>query len=104
MPKQSTSPHNLDSNLAATFSYLVPVVTGIMFLVIDKKDHFVRFHAMQSIVFWLLVLVVWPFLWVLRVVVLCYWFFLMWKAYSKEEYKIPYLGNLAEDLLKNRSK
>lgn len=104
MPKQSISSHNLDSNLAATFSYLVPVVTGIMFLVIDKKDHFVRFHAMQSIVFWLLVLVVWPFLWVLRVVVLCYWFFLMWKAYSKEKYKIPYLGNFALTLLKTKAK
>ena len=39
----------LDQNLAAMLSYVLGWVTGIVFLLIDKRP-FVRFHAAQSIV------------------------------------------------------
>ena len=38
----------LDANLAAALSYLVGFVTGIIFLLVEKENKFVRFHAMQS--------------------------------------------------------
>src|SRR5207248_7890986 len=38
----------LEANLAAALSYLVGFVTGIIFLLIEKDNKFVRFHAMQS--------------------------------------------------------
>ena len=38
----------LDANVAAALSYLVGFVTGIIFLLVEKENKFVRFHAMQS--------------------------------------------------------
>lgn len=39
----------LDSNLAGALTYLLGFVTGIIFLVIEKEDAYVRWHAAQSI-------------------------------------------------------
>ena len=41
----------LDTNLASLLCYMCGVVTGIIFLLIEKKDKTVRFHAWHSIVF-----------------------------------------------------
>src|SRR5699024_9288979 len=42
---------NLEENVAGLLCYLATFITGIIFLFIEKKSKFVRFHAMQSIVF-----------------------------------------------------
>jgi uncharacterized membrane protein len=99
----------LDANVAAALSYLVGFVTGVIFLVVEKENRFVRFHAMQStlvfagiVVIDILVNMV-PFLGVLVVVVLIIpasavlWLLLMYKAYQGEEFKLPYVGQLAAD-------
>ena len=43
----------LTPNVAGALSYVLGLITGIVFLVLDpyKRDRFVRFHAMQSILF-----------------------------------------------------
>lgn len=41
----------LDENVAGALSYLFGAITGIVFLVADKENEFVRFHAAQSIAF-----------------------------------------------------
>src|ERR1043165_9158041 len=38
----------IDANIAAALSYLVGFVTGVIFLLVEKENRFVRFHAMQS--------------------------------------------------------
>ncbi len=38
----------LDQNLAGALAYLLGPITGILFLVLEKENRFVRFHAMQS--------------------------------------------------------
>ena len=53
---QAASPSassGLNSSQAAALSYLLGPITGVIFLVLDpyKQDRFVRFHAMQSIVY-----------------------------------------------------
>jgi uncharacterized membrane protein len=98
-------------NVAAVIAYLGGAFTGIMFLLIEKDDRFVRFHAMQSTVMFVAVavahlvlrglpLVGWyltiPF--VLAVVAL--WIFLMVQAFNGKKYKLPYIGDFAEQLLK----
>src|SRR6266567_1636467 len=53
---QSTST-GLPSNVAAAIACL-PLVGGIIFYVLEKRDGFVRFYAMQSIIFgiaWILI-------------------------------------------------
>ncbi|MBI4100736.1 hypothetical protein HY439_03295 [Candidatus Microgenomates bacterium] len=89
---------NEDQNLKAALTYLGFFFTGIFFL-LSEKDKFVRFHAMQStIVFGVLsVLNFVPLLSIFVVPVgLILWVFLMYKAYSGEKYKLPYIGEIAE--------
>ena len=39
----------LDANLAAALSYLLGFVSGAVFLLLEKENRFVRFHALQSV-------------------------------------------------------
>jgi len=99
----------LDANLAAALSYLVGFVTGAIFLVVEKENRFVRFHAMQStLVFACIValdilLQIIPLLGALLVVFLVIpasailWLFLMFKAYQGEEFKLPVVGPIAAE-------
>lgn len=99
----------LDANVAAAISYLVGFVTGIIFLVVEKENRFVRFHAMQSTLLFVgLVLInvmlnVIPLLGFLISVFLLLpasailWLLMMFKAYQGEEFKLPFVGQLAAD-------
>src|SRR5699024_2330648 len=42
---------NIKEDVEALLCYLGSFVTGIIFIIIEKNSKFVRFHAMQSIVF-----------------------------------------------------
>lgn len=95
-----------NENLMAALSYLLWFISGVFFLVIEKDNQFVRFHAAQStVVFGVIFIVSFiPILgWVLSVFLMPFSFiltaFLMWKAYSREKYKLPVAGNWAEKLL-----
>ena len=99
----------LDANVAAALSYLVGFVTGLIFLLVEKENKFVRFHAMQStFVFVGIVLVdillqIVPLIGTLVVLFLvvplsaALWLFLMYKAYQGEEVKLPLVGQMAAD-------
>ena len=99
----------LDANVAAALSYLVGFVTGLIFLLVEKENRFVRFHAMQStLVFVGIVLVnillnLVPFLGALVAVFIVIplsavlWLLLMFKAYQGEEFKLPLVGQMAAD-------
>ena len=110
----------LTMNLAAALSYALGLITGILFLVLEpyKNNKFVRFHAMQSVIFSAVCIVfaiVWSILvgilvsiagfWVLTVDVplrlliglgiFVFWLYLMFQAYSNREYRIPWIGDIA---------
>jgi uncharacterized membrane protein len=106
-PLRSKSSIGVDENLAAALAYLVWFVTGIIFLVIEKDSRFVRFHAMQSTMFFLplavlhVILLGIPILgWLLAFFVwaagLVIWLVLMFKAYQGDRFKLPIVGDLAE--------
>jgi uncharacterized membrane protein len=105
----------LDENIAGLLCYLLGVITGIIFYIIEKENKFVRFHAMQSIVvFGTLLIINWvvipiimmvPFLgWIIGgllgfvvfVLSAVLWVLLMYKAYKGERYKVPFAGDIAE--------
>jgi uncharacterized membrane protein len=110
MPENTVSDEKLKSALA----YLGWWLTGIIFLLIEKKNKTIRFHAMQStIVFgaislvsivlgiipfigWMMSLIVVPILWLGSFIL---WLLLMWKAYNGEKYLLPYVGEIAEKQL-----
>jgi len=96
----------LASNVAAALAYILGFITGIVFLVLEpyKHDRFVRFHAVQSILYsavgivlrigWSILvsaltdvsgwaaLVLVPVGLVISLGLFCFWLFLMYQAYS----------------------
>jgi len=95
----------LPKNTAAALSYVLGWVTGVIFLLIEK-DSFVRFHAAQSIVVFgiLTVIVLIPGIGLLiaplaLIVGFVLWLVLIFKAYQGEEFKLPWVGNVAKKLL-----
>jgi uncharacterized membrane protein len=98
----------LDPKFAAALAYVGGAMSGILFLLVEKKDLYVRFHAMQSTITFLGVVVLYPFVmsvpfvgrvlsWVFVIGVGVLWAFLIFKAFMGERYKLPYIGDWAED-------
>ncbi len=98
---------DLNENVEGLLCYIVGWITGIVFLVLEKENKFVRFHALQSILTFLpLSILAWllgwiPFVgwafgvlvWILTAIL---WLILMFKAYGGEKYKLPIVGDIAE--------
>ncbi len=108
MSKTSTG---LEANIAGLLCYLLGWVTGIIFLLIEKEDKTVHFHAWQSIIVFgalNILIVVFNFIpllgivitWILSVVAFILWVVLMFKAYKGEQYKLPVAGDIAEKQVK----
>jgi uncharacterized membrane protein/ribosomal protein L40E len=112
-PKAAGSTTSLEPNVAGLLSYLGIWITGLVFILIEKENKFVRFHAMQSIVTFGAFTVLWiPFsilsqMDILRVLfgilqavtgimAFVLWIVLMIKAYQGERYKLPIAGDIAE--------
>ena len=95
----------LPKNTAAALSYVLGWLTGIVFLLIEK-DPFVRFHAAQSIIVFgiLTIVTIIPFLWMIAplawIVGFVLWLVLIFKAYQGEDFKLPWVSDLAKKLLK----
>jgi uncharacterized membrane protein len=96
----------LAENVASGLSYVLTWVTGLIFFLIDKRPE-VRFHAMQSIAFgviWTLVGVVGPRLpgpldllfSLLWVVFLIGWVVLLVQGFQGKHFKLPVIGDFAE--------
>src|SRR5881394_4227090 len=49
-PSDSPKSTGLPSNIAAALA-CIPLIGGIIFFILEKRDPFVRFYSMQSIVF-----------------------------------------------------
>ena len=109
----------LTSNLAGALAYALGLITGILFLVLEpyKHDRFVRFHAMQSVIFsaacivfsigWMILVGIlanisaWIALATLPIRMLIsmgffgLWIFVIYQAYNQREYHIPFIGGIA---------
>ena len=102
----------LEENVEGALCYLLGVMTGIVFLVLEKESDFVKFHAMQSLVTFLsliiimiIVVITIPFVGIIiglliNLVGFVFWAVGMYKAYQGERYKFPVFGDIAESLLK----
>ncbi len=109
----------LPSNVAAALA-CIPLIGGIIFYVLEKRDSFVRFYAMQSIIFggaWImfgivhqiiasifnavpglryLLLLLLTLVWVVVTIVFLVIFIVtVIKAFSGVRWEIPYLGPIA---------
>ncbi|MCL1863259.1 MAG: DUF4870 domain-containing protein [Defluviitaleaceae bacterium] len=111
---------DLNENIAAAISYVFGPVSGIVVLVLEKENKFVRFHALQSTLWFLLIMLIgWIVSFVGRifsilplfgilfevvfglamgVISLIGLISLVWlaiQAYSNKTWKIPVIGDVA---------
>jgi uncharacterized membrane protein len=104
MEGKEKSSTGLDENVAGLLCYLLGFITGIVFLVVEKESHFVKFHAMQSTITFLslfvislvlgfipiIALLVYP-IWILSLIL---WLLLMIKALQGKRYSLPIVGKM----------
>jgi len=118
-PSPQSGSTGLPSNVAAAMS-CIPLVGGIIFYILEKRDGFVRFYAMQSIIFggaWLLFnvvsrilfLIFWSipaiggiltFFWgiiqaLVHIAFVVIWIVATVKAFTGVRWEIPYVGPVA---------
>jgi uncharacterized membrane protein len=116
----------LDENVAALLSYVFTWLSGLIFFLMEKESRLVRFHAMQAILLGGSAIVLGIVLWVAWVILLIIatqisdiltmllnlvfmllmaafyiglliaWVMCMIKAYGKQYFKLPLIGNMAE--------
>ena len=119
----------LDENIAALLSYVFGWVSGLVFFLIEKDSKLVRFHAMQSILFCVVIAVLGIALWILSflfllvgallpdimgsllallatliwiiftVGLLIGWVLCLVRAYQGQLFKLPVIGNMAEKIV-----
>lgn len=98
-------------NIVAALSYLLFFVTGIVILLVEKDDRYIRFHAMQSAMMFgglfianfvislllspieLLSNLINTLVWIVMIIL---WLTSMIKAYQGRVFKWPIVGDLAE--------
>jgi uncharacterized membrane protein len=113
----AASSEGLEENVAGLLCYVLGWLTGLIFLLIDKRP-FVRFHAAQSIGLNVGLIVVYivmaialgtlaflhlgflafaayPLLWLLCIGL---WVFMMYKAYKHEKFMLPVIGKIADGI------
>lgn len=123
-PPEVATSTGLAPNVGGALAYLLGVFTGILFLFIEKKSSFVRFHAAQSIGIFGVFFVVWVVLAVVGMVLgaipviniiagiigillslgmalggLALWIFLMYQAYQGKEWEFPWVGAQVREML-----
>ena len=116
----------LDENVAALLSYVFGWISGLIFFLMEKDSRLVRFHGMQSIllnVTFIVILIALYIAWAVVVIVLgmisdvlapiggllfgllilvfciailAAWVMCLIKAYGKQYFKLPVIGNFAE--------
>lgn len=119
----------LEENIAALLAYVFGWVSGLVFFLIEKDSKLVRFHAMQSILFCVVIAVLCIVLWILSfvflvvaamlpdimgslmgllatllwlvfsVALLVAWILCLIRAYQGQYYKLPVVGNMAEKIV-----
>ncbi len=125
-PTSEPSSTDLPPNLAAAIA-CIPLIGGVIFYILEKRNSFVRFYAMQSIIFgfaWLLFNIAsgivhlifssipgvggfLNFLWsviagLVQLLFLVIWIIATVKAFTSVYWDIPYVGPMARKQVASR--
>ncbi len=90
---------------SATLSYLLFWFSGLFFLITEKENKYVRFHALQSTILFgglsILgyIVVILPLIGgliksILGLITLVAWAYLMFQAYTGKSFKVPVIGDI----------
>lgn len=117
VPPAASQGTGLAPNVASLLCYICSPITGIIFLLIEKTNNDVKFHAWQSVVFGVgyialviilevlaaimgliasvLGIIVGFFIPLVMLGAFIIWIVCMIKAYQGERWRIPYIGDFA---------
>ena len=101
----------LSRNIEGVLCYLLGWISGLIFLLLEKEDDFIRFHAMQSFITFLSLNIIAVIISIIPVIgkiiyalinifIIVLWIVGMFKAYNGEKYKFPVFGDIAEKYYK----
>ena len=115
-PTTGLAPH-----VAGALAYILGPITGVLFLVIEKENRFVRFHAAQSITVGIVTIALYialsllgtvlafiPVLgWIVALLLtlvigfgtFVLWLLLMWRAFQGKEWEVPIAGGFARRIV-----
>jgi len=103
MDDEGKSSLGLEEGLVAAAAYFC--FLGLVVLILERRSNFVRFHAVQSTLGFILIAGLWLLFkwwappvyisWVPSMTALGFAAFMMIRAYYGEEHKLPIIGNLA---------
>lgn len=107
---ETKSSTGMEQNIASLLCYVLGFITGIVFILIEKDNKVVRFHAFQSLFTFLplfilqyvltyVIAMILPALLIIMTIfslaVLVLWIFMMVKAFQNQMIKLPIVGDLA---------
>lgn len=109
--EQKKTSTGLEENIAGLLCYLVWPITGIIFFILEKENQFIRFHALQSIItavalfimrfaLGAIPLIGWLMEMLVGILAVVLWIVLMVKAYQREKFKLPVIGDISEQQIK----
>ena len=103
--RRGAGQRGLEPRLAAVLCYLLGMAGGVILLMVERESRFVRFHALQSILYSGVVILVLLVLTVAGLAMLSavvagvaavVWLYLIYRAALGRWYQLPGLGWLAE--------
>ncbi|MDP8262334.1 MAG: hypothetical protein P9M13_03410 [Candidatus Ancaeobacter aquaticus] len=93
-------------NIEGLLCYFLTFVSAVFFLLVEKENKFVRFHAMQSLVTFVgisilvaittIIPILIPIALIIMVVSTILWLVLMFAAFSGKKFKLPFIGEYCE--------
>ena len=97
---------NMNENIVALIAYLFGWLSGLIIFLLEKESLFVRFHALQSLVFFggmslilgilgRIPVIGWVIAIIGGIISFSFWIIGMIKAYRGELYRFPVVGDFA---------
>ncbi|MFP4129597.1 MAG: DUF4870 domain-containing protein [Halorhodospira sp.] len=98
----------LPRHFAAGLSYVLGPITAVIFLLLDRADPFVRFHAAQSLAISAVIAVIWIGVAILNAVFagmpLVFWLgligllYMAFTAYQSKDWEVPVVGDYSQKI------
>ncbi len=94
----------IHQNFVAVLTYLFDIFAGVLLLIFEKENKFVRFHALQAVIVFAIlyitqfVLHIFPLFggllsWAVSIIALVLKIFLMYTSYKGQTFKVPVIGD-----------
>ncbi|MBD3178215.1 MAG: hypothetical protein GF417_00700 [Candidatus Latescibacteria bacterium] len=98
--------------LACMVSYIFPLIGGVFFLLVEKTSRMIRFHAAQSVLFWILFILLQAVAGILEsellgklvsILLLISWCYLIYESLRTHLSRFPFIGDIAYSMIFDES-